>query len=220
MTSCCIGRVIIIGLNHIKVRAQYLLNFEERRSTSNSSWEKILKDLAFHNFNLPVLCTSFPLLALSKMTTNNTLILVGGTGGLGMKIAKGLATAEGFDAKKAIVRDLAKGKELEEMGWTLVPVADYMDATALEAAFVGAKTVVSTFGGADQIALEKATVAAAKKAGASLFVPSQFGVDWRRWPNQHPILASKQQVLDAAKEADLPALNVFVGYFAVSDKNV
>jgi NmrA-like family len=148
------------------------------------------------------------------MTTNNTLILVGGTGGLGMKIAKGLATAEGFGEKKAIVRDAAKGKELEAMGWTLVPVADFMDGAALEAAFVGAKTVVSTFGGADLVALEKATVTAAKKAGASLFVPSQFGVDCRRWPNLHPFLAAKQQVLEAAKETELPVLAVYAGYFS------
>jgi NmrA-like family len=148
------------------------------------------------------------------MTTNNTLILAGGTGALGMKIAKGLATAEGFVEKKAIVRDVLMGKKLQDMGWTLVPVEDFMDGAALEAAFVGAKVVVSTFGGADLVALEKATVTAAKKAGASLFVPSQFGVDCRRWPNRHPILSRKQEVLDAAKEADLPTLIVFVGYFS------
>jgi NmrA-like family len=140
----------------------------------------------FHTFHHSITLYQFE--TLSNMAASNTLILVGGTGGLGMKIAKGLATAVGFDKKKAIVRDAVKGKELEDMGWTLVPVADFTDAAALEAAFVGAKTVVSTFSGADLVALEKATVAAAKKVGASLFVPAQFGVDYRRWPNRPPIL--------------------------------
>jgi len=35
---------------------------------------------------------------------NTTLYLLGGTGGLGQEVAPGLATAEGFSAKKALVR--------------------------------------------------------------------------------------------------------------------
>ena len=143
-----------------------------------------------------------------------SLTLVGGTGGLGIEIAKGLVKSEGFTAYKAIVRNLEKGKELEEMGWTLVEVTDYYNAGALEAALRGAKTVVSTFGGNDLVKLDIATARAAKKIGAELFVPSRYGVDYRRWSNSNPFLTAKLQVTDAAREIGLPTLSVANGYFS------
>jgi uncharacterized protein YbjT (DUF2867 family) len=143
-----------------------------------------------------------------------SLTLVGGTGGLGIEIAKGLVKSEGFTAYKAIVRNLEKGKILEEMGWTLVEVPDYYDAVALESALVGAKTVVSTFGGNDLVKLDIATAHAAKKVGAELFVPSRFGVDHRRWSVSNPFLAAKLQVTDTARDIGLPTLCVANGYFS------
>jgi NmrA-like family len=146
-------------------------------------------------------------------STNDALILVGGTGGLGMDIAKGLVAAEGYGSHKAIVRDVTKAKALQEMGWTLVELADYFDTSGLEHAMVGAKTVVSAFGGGDLIKLETATIEAAKKAGATLFVPSQFGTDYRHWDLYFPFLASKQETLKVAKDAGMPTLIVFTGCF-------
>ncbi|KAL3915930.1 MAG: hypothetical protein SGARI_008078, partial [Bacillariaceae sp.] len=68
--------------------------------------------------------------------------------------------------------------------------------------------------GNDMVTLETAVVKAAKKAGVSLFVPSQFGVDYRRWGTSFPFLAGKKQVLDAAEKEGLPTLSVFVGFFS------
>jgi NmrA-like family len=143
-----------------------------------------------------------------------SLTLVGGTGGLGIEIAKGLIKSEGFSAYKAIVRNAEKGKVLQDMGWTLVEVPDYFDAVALESALLGTKTVVSTFGGDDLIKLDIATAHAAKKAGVELFVPSRFGIDHRRWSESNPFLASKLQVTHTAKEIGLPTLAVANGYFS------
>ena len=143
-----------------------------------------------------------------------SLILVGGTGALGMEVAKGLVQAEGFTSFKAIVRSAPNATALQDLGWTLVEVPDFFDTPVLEAALQGAKTVVSTIGKGDLVKLEIATVQAAKKAGAELFVPSQFGVDFRRWGTTNPVLASKRQVLEAAKEVGLPTLSVFVGFFS------
>ena len=125
-----------------------------------------------------------------------SLTLVGGTGGLGIEIAKGLVKSKGFSAYKAIVRNAEKGKVLQDMGWTLVQVPDYFDDAALEAALLGSKTVVSTFGGNDTVKLDIATARAAKKAGVELFVPSHFGIDYLRWSTTNPVLAPKCQVLD------------------------
>ena len=102
------------------------------------------------------------------------------------------------------------------MGWMLVEVKAMManDAADLQAALAGAKTVVSAVSGNDMMPLEIAVVKAAKAAGATLFVPSQFGVDYRRWTGDFPFLAGKKAVIKAAKEADLPVLTVFTGYFS------
>jgi uncharacterized protein YbjT (DUF2867 family) len=143
-----------------------------------------------------------------------SLFLVGGTGSLGMEIAKGLVHAKGYTSRKAIVRSIPKATALQELGWDLVEVSDYFDAPALEAALQGAKTVVSTFGGGDIVKLDIATARAAKKVGAELFLPSQFGVDFRRWSSTNPFLAAKGEILAAAKEVGLPTLTVFVGYFS------
>ena len=129
--------------------------------------------------------------------------MFGSTGGLGFEVAKGLVTAKGFDAKKAVVRDASSDKaaQLKEMGWELVQVKDILnDSDALDQALAGSKVVVSTMSGNDMVALETTVVKAAKKAGASLFVPSQFGVDYRRWGTEFPFLAGKKAVLDSSKE--------------------
>lgn len=148
----------------------------------------------------------------------SSLVMFGATGGLGMEVAQGLVTAEGFDSKRAVIRDTSsdKAKKLQDMGWTLVQVPDLSDGEALEAALQGSKVVVSTLSGTSMVALETSIIQAAKKAGASLFVPSQFGVDYKRWGTANPFLAGKKQVLEAAEKEGLPTLAVFTGFFSDS----
>ena len=145
-----------------------------------------------------------------------TLVLIGGTGGLGSQVAKGLVTAEGYDTKKALVRnpDSEKAYDLKSLGWELVAFEDYSNAHALEQALENAHTIVSTLSGGDMVTLEKAIVDAAKANGSSLFVPSQFGVDYRRWGTSFPFLAGKKMVFDYAKEQGVPTLVVFNGLFS------
>jgi hypothetical protein len=143
--------------------------------------------------------------------------MFGSTGVLGFEVAKGLVTATGFDSRRAVVRDSSSDKAhaLSAMGWDLVEVKDILkDTAALEQALAGAKVVVSTVSGSDMVPLETTVIKAAKKAGASLFVPSQFGVDYHRWGNDFPFLAGKKQVMDTADAEGLPALQVFTGYFS------
>jgi NAD(P)-dependent dehydrogenase (short-subunit alcohol dehydrogenase family) len=45
---------------------------------------------------------------------NNTLVLVGGTGGLGAEVAQGLVTSEGFDKRVALVRATSFGRSNRE----------------------------------------------------------------------------------------------------------
>ncbi|KAG7374605.1 NmrA family protein [Nitzschia inconspicua] len=146
----------------------------------------------------------------------SSLVMFGATGGLGMEVAKGLVTAEGFEPKRSVVRDASsdKAKKLQAMGWTLVEVKDLTDPAALEAVVQGAKVVVSTLSGNDMIPIETSIIHASKKAGVTLFVPSQFGVDYTRWGSAFPFLAGKKAVLDAAEKEGLPTLSVFAGFFS------
>ena len=148
--------------------------------------------------------------------SNNTLFLLGGTGALGSAMAPGLVTSKGFDAYKAIVRSTESdaAQALQSMGWTLVQVPDLTNVSALTKALQGAKTVVSTLGKGDLALLETAAVKAAKAARVSLFVPSQYGVDYRRFGTEFPFLAGKSKVLAKADELGLPTLKVFVGLFS------
>lgn len=148
--------------------------------------------------------------------TNNELIFLGGTGALGQEIGKGLITTEGFDAYKAVVRspDSEAARALQRMGWTLQVVDDMRDVEKMVQAMAGAKTVVSTFGGDSMVELEMIAMEAAKIAGAILYVPSQFGIDYRRFGTSFPIFAGKKQALEKAEELGLPTLKVFTGCFS------
>ena len=127
------------------------------------------------------------------MTSNKALVLVGGTGGLGLEVAKGLVTAKGFDKAVALVRPSASDDKignLRDIGWVVEKV-DFDDANAL----------------AEMVSLETKIIDAAKSSGASLFVPSQFGVDTRRWIGDFPVFQGKAAVLAHAEEVGLPSLS-------------
>jgi len=146
--------------------------------------------------------------------TSKVLVPLGGTGSLGREVAKGLVSAEGFALKKALVRDPDSDKAsiLKTLGWTVEKVPPFDDPKQLSSALADAHTIVSTLSGNDLAKIETAVVEATAKT-ASLFVPSQFGVDFRRW-GTFPLLAAKKTVLEAAEKAGLPTLCVFVGYFS------
>jgi uncharacterized protein YbjT (DUF2867 family) len=149
-------------------------------------------------------------------SNNNTLVLVGGTGGLGAEVAQGLVTSEGFDKRVALVRATSSEEAIEKLrnlGWTIEKV-DFDNADDLRSVLSGAKTVVSTLSGSDMVELEKKIIDGAKAVGASLFVPSQFGIDYRRWAGEFPFFQGKQAVLAYAKEVGLATLSVFVGFFS------
>ena len=149
-------------------------------------------------------------------TSNNTLFLVGGTGGLGAEVAQGLVTSEGFEKRVALVRATSSEETIEKLrnlGWTIEKV-DFDNADELLSVLSGAKTVVSTLSGMDMVQLETKIIDAAKAAGASLFVPSQFGIDYRRWVGDSPLFQGKQAVLARAQEVGLATLSVFVGFFS------
>ena len=150
--------------------------------------------------------------------SNDTLFLIGGTGRLGSIVAEGLVTSQGFDKRVALVRSSSAEDKLDylrKLGWTIKKIDDFLNPEALIAAMSGVRVVVSSMTtGADLVPVEKSIIDAAKKCGASFFVPSQFGVDFRRWEGHFPTYESKREVVTYAEEVGLPILCVFVGLFS------
>mmetsp|Transcript_481 Transcript_481/g.1101 ORF Transcript_481/g.1101 Transcript_481/m.1101 type:complete len:312 (-) Transcript_481:191-1126(-) len=147
----------------------------------------------------------------------SSLAFIGATGKLGQEIAPGLKTAEGFDRFLAVVRPESITKEpakhLQELGYELVS-CDVSDTEALEKVLQGCKVVVSTLSKGQLHKLETGIVDASKKAGVSLFVPSQFGVDLERFGASHPVYQAKVKVIEKAEQAGLPVLKVYTGFFS------
>jgi uncharacterized protein YbjT (DUF2867 family) len=143
------------------------------------------------------------------------LVLVGGTGGLGAEMAKGLLTASGFEGKIALVRSQSeKSTALADLGWIVV-VVDFGNPAALKSSMKDAKVVVSALSGyASLQETETAVMNAAHAAGASLFVPSQFGPDFRRWKGSFPFMDAKRELIKHAESIGLPMLFVFTGGFS------
>ncbi|GAX22307.1 hypothetical protein FisN_3Hu487 [Fistulifera solaris] len=142
------------------------------------------------------------------------LYFVGGTGGLGQELAKGLVTSEGFDEKVALVRSVGEKTEaLKSLGWKVKQV-DFNDAEGLIKALSNASVVVSSVSGPQLVDTEIKMINAAKAAGASLYVPSQYGVDHRRWKPGFPFYVGKMAVLDHAETVGLPTLAVYTGLFS------
>jgi len=144
------------------------------------------------------------------------LVLVGGTGRLGLAIAPGLVTAEGYTEFRALVRAESapeKTKRLADAGW-IVRVVDFKDPPALRQALQGTHTLIATVGGHERLALQKLLIDAAIDTGVHLFVPSQFGVDRRRWEAGHPILNMDLAVQEYAQARKLPTLIVSPGLFS------
>jgi uncharacterized protein YbjT (DUF2867 family) len=102
---------------------------------------------------------------------------------------------------------------LKGLGYEVV-TTDFEDEEALEDSLRGIDTLVSTIGGAGLWRIETAVVKAAKKAGVSYFVPSQFDVDRERFGTTDPFMAAKANIVKAAKEEGLSVLVVNCGYFA------
>jgi uncharacterized protein YbjT (DUF2867 family) len=144
----------------------------------------------------------------------SNLFFVGATGGLGMEVAPGLVTATGFDDKIALVRSESdKTKRLADLGWHIV-VVDFDDAAALQESMKGVKVVVSTMSGGNIKEAEITVMSAAKAAGATLYVPSQFSLDYRRWNGSFPFFEGKVAALKHAESLGLPILSVFPGSFS------
>ncbi|KAI5475534.1 NAD P-binding protein [Pseudohyphozyma bogoriensis] len=128
---------------------------------------------------------------------------VAGAGNVGKYVVEQLVKA----GKTVVV--LSRSADTKFTGATTKEV-DYSSAASIEAALAGVEVVVAALG---QMALAQQTVLAdaAKKAGASLFLPVEYGNPTDQL-TEGPLMA-KKQVHDYLRSIDLPYLLVFTGPF-------
>ncbi|WP_434384985.1 NmrA family NAD(P)-binding protein [Melittangium boletus] len=113
--------------------------------------------------------------------TDTTVVLAGGTGGLGGRIARALVNRGA--TVRALVRPGSRVGELQGPGITRVEV-DYADGDALARACAGAGCVVSALSGLHEVIVEAQgrLLDAAVRAGVPRFIPSDYSIDYTRLP--------------------------------------
>lgn len=155
-------------------------------------------------------------------------VLVTGYGNIGLPILKALTSSEFSDRIAAFVlirpaslADPAKQPAIAEvraLGVTVLEGDLEAGVPALTALLTGAAiaTVVSVVGGL-QIGHQLPLVEAAKAAGVTHFIPSEFGVDTERTPTDGmwgPPVQAKQAVQRAVQASGVDYTLIYTGVFA------
>ena len=182
----------------------------------------------------PLHCIQYSTIALNTRLTRTTtmsatsllsVLLIGATGTLGSHIANGFLLPQYASKVKLslLVRKetaLTVGPKKDALDALVAKGASiiYGDVTASEAdlkqALIGQSVVISAVG-ATQLGAQVSLVAAAKSAGVSWIVPSEFGYDASvTGTSVVPIFEAKLAVVKAIKDAGLAYTLVYTGAFA------
>ena len=146
--------------------------------------------------------------------SENRIVLVGGTGDLGLRIARALVE-RGADVL-ALVRAGADTTLVDRTGVS-VRTVDFDDEAALREAFGGAACVVSTLNGLEDvvIGLQGRVVDAAVAAGVPRFIPSDFSLDFMRTkPGKNRNLDLRRRFIERVDAAPIRATSILNGAFA------
>src|SRR5208282_2725011 len=115
---------------------------------------------------------------------DSTIVVAGATGNLGGRIARALVE-RGAGVRALVRRGTARDKleRLEKLGVTIALV-DLSSASQVTPACSGAACVVSVLAGLRDVIVEAQTVLldAAIKAGVPRFIPSDYSIDFTKFP--------------------------------------
>jgi uncharacterized protein YbjT (DUF2867 family) len=142
------------------------------------------------------------------------IVLVGGTGDLGQRIARA-AVARGAKML-ALARSGANTAALAGTGAT-VRVIDFEDRQALREALQGAACVVSALNGLDDIiiGLQGRVLDAAVAAGVPRFIPSDYSLDFTRTrPGRNRNLDLRRRFMERVDASPIRATSILNGGFA------
>jgi nucleoside-diphosphate-sugar epimerase len=146
-----------------------------------------------------------------------TIVVAGATGNLGGRIARALL--ERGARVRALVRPSAvrdKLERLQRLGVTIANV-DFSSASQVALACSGAACVVSALAGLRDVIVEAQTVLldAAVKAGVPRFIPSDFSIDFIKFPpGENRNLDLRREFHQRLDKASIRATTIFNGAFA------
>jgi nucleoside-diphosphate-sugar epimerase len=146
-----------------------------------------------------------------------TIVVAGATGNLGGRIARALL-ARGASVTALIRLGAARDKpdRLQRLGVTIANV-DFSIASQVVLACSGASCVVSALAGLRDVIVEAQTVLldAAVKAGVPRFIPSDFSIDFTKFPpGENRNLDLRREFHKRLDKASIRATTVFDGAFA------
>ncbi|UZK66755.1 NmrA family NAD(P)-binding protein [Sphingomonas sp. M1-B02] len=146
--------------------------------------------------------------------TPAAIALVGGTGDLGLRIARVLV-ARGARVR-ALVRSSSNSAALAGSGAEIVPI-DFNDAHALREALRGAACLVSALNGLEDsiFDLQGRVLDFAVAAGVPRFIPSDYSLDFTRTrPGRNRNLDLRRRFLARIDAAPIRATSILNGAFA------
>jgi NAD(P)-dependent dehydrogenase (short-subunit alcohol dehydrogenase family) len=146
-----------------------------------------------------------------------TIVVAGATGNLGGRIAKALLE-RGASVRGLVRHGSARDKleRLERLGVTIANV-DFSSASQVALACSGAACVVSALAGLRDVIVEAQTVLldAAVKAGVPRFIPSDFSIDFTKFPRgENRNLDLRRDFHQRLDKASIRATTIFNGAFA------
>ncbi|KAL1916002.1 uncharacterized protein VTP21DRAFT_6006 [Calcarisporiella thermophila] len=157
------------------------------------------------------------------MATNyRNITVVGGTGGLGSAIVRGLLDTGAFSEVRVLTRSSQSeaAKALKKLGATIVEIENYFKQEDLKSALAYSDVVINTFGynREDTLKVANEILRAAKAAGVKRYIPNEFGTDPRpgklRYQNSaHHELHDKEKHLNLVKESGIEYTTFYVGFF-------
>jgi nucleoside-diphosphate-sugar epimerase len=149
--------------------------------------------------------------------TDSSIVVAGATGNLGGRIVRALR--ERGASVTALVRHGSAPDKLErfqKLGVTVASV-DLNSTSQLEGACSGASCVVSALAGLSDVIVDRQSVLldAAVKAGVPRFIPSDFSIDFTKFPyGENRNLDLRRDFHKRLSQAPIAATTVFNGAFA------
>jgi uncharacterized protein YbjT (DUF2867 family) len=149
--------------------------------------------------------------------SDSTIVVAGATGDLGGRIAEALL--ERGASVRALVRHSTAQDRIERLQGLGVEIAsvDLTSASEVKAACSGASCVVSALQGLREVIVETQTALldAAIAAGVPRFIPSDYSIDFTRFPaGQNRNLDLRRKFHQRIDERPVSATTVFCGAFA------
>lgn len=144
------------------------------------------------------------------------IVVAGATGNLGERITTALLE-QGAEVR-AIIRkgtDLRKKSHLEQLGAKVIEV-DMSNVEEVAAACVGASCVVSALAGLREVVIDtqKLLLDAAVKAGVPRFIPSDYSIDFTKFPDgNNRNLDWRREFHTYLDKAPIKATSIYCGGF-------